>query len=94
MQHVLTPYATAIEPFVWWDNGFSEQELNWLQEQARRADQRAQAGGVKTDEELKQVRRSQVSWLEKNQRPCWRKKIQRPVRITINKSWKTNRKEY
>ncbi len=71
MQHVLTPYAMPIESFVWWEGGFTEQELNWLQEQARKADKRAQAGGMKTEEELKQVRRSQVSWLDKNQETAW-----------------------
>jgi PKHD-type hydroxylase len=71
VQHVLTPYATNIEPFVWWENGFTEQELNWLQERAIKADQRAQAGGMRSEEELKQVRRSQVSWLEKDQETAW-----------------------
>lgn len=71
MQHVLTPYGNFVEPFVWWENGFTEQELNWLQEQARKADQRAQAGGMKSEEELKQVRRSQVSWLNKTPDTAW-----------------------
>jgi PKHD-type hydroxylase len=71
VQHVLTPYAAPVEPFVWWDGGFTEQELNWLQEQAKQAEQRAQAGGVKSDEELKRIRRSQVSWLGKNQETAW-----------------------
>ena len=71
MQHVLTPYSMPIEPFVWWEGGFTEQELNWLQEQARNADQRAQAGDIKTEEELKQVRRSQVSWLQKTPDTAW-----------------------
>jgi len=71
VQHVLTPYSMPIEPFVWWEGGFTEQELNWLQEQARNADQRGQAGGMKTEEELKQVRRSQVSWLQKTPDTAW-----------------------
>ena len=71
MQHLLTPYAMPVEPFVWWEKGFSEQELNWLQEQAIKADQRAQAGGMSSEEELKQVRRSHVSWLQKSQDTAW-----------------------
>jgi len=71
MQHVLTPYSLPIEPFAWWEGGFTEQELNWLQEQAKRADQRAQAGGMRDEEHLKQVRRSQVSWLNKTQETAW-----------------------
>ena len=71
MQHLLTPYSMPVEPFVWWEKGFSEQELNWLQEQAIKADQRAQAGGMSSEEELKQVRRSHVSWLQKSQDTAW-----------------------
>jgi len=71
VQHVLTPYATAIEPFVWWEGGFTEQELNWLQEQAQKADQRAQVGGNPEGENLAKIRRSQISWLNKNQDNAW-----------------------
>ena len=71
MQHVLTPYATAIEPFVWWEGGFTEQELNWLQDRAQKADQQAQVGGDPQGAELAKVRRSQVSWLNKNQDTAW-----------------------
>jgi PKHD-type hydroxylase len=71
VQHVLTPYATAIEPFVWWEGGFTEQELNWLQDRAQKADQQAQVGGDPQGAELAKVRRSQVSWLNKNQDTAW-----------------------
>ncbi len=71
MQHVLTPYAADVEPFVWWENGFTEQELNWLQEQAIKADQQAQVGGGADGVTLKQVRRSQISWLGKAQDTAW-----------------------
>ena len=71
MQHVLTPYAAPIEPFVWWEGAFTEQELNWLQEQARKADQQAQVGGDSQGAELAKVRRSQVSWLNKTPDTAW-----------------------
>jgi len=71
VQHVLTPYAANIEPFVWWENGFTEQELNWLQEQAIKADQRAQVGGSADEETLRQIRRAQVSWLQKTPDTAW-----------------------
>ncbi len=71
MQHMLTPYAANIEQFVWWENGFTEQELNWLQEQAQKAEQRGQAGGANNEGELKQIRRSHVSWLSKNPDTSW-----------------------
>jgi PKHD-type hydroxylase len=71
MQHVLTPYSTAVEPLVWWEGGFNEQELNWLQEQAIKSDERAMAGGLKTKEELEKVRRSHISWMSKTQDTAW-----------------------
>ena len=71
MQHLLTPYSMPVEPFVWWEKGFSEQELNWLQERAIKADQQAQVGGAQSEEQLKQIRRSHVSWLQKNQDTAW-----------------------
>lgn len=71
MQHVLTPYGNFVEPFVWWENGFTEQELIWLQEQARQANQRAQVGGNPTGDDLAKIRRSQVSWLNKTPDTAW-----------------------
>ncbi len=71
MQHVLTPYAMPIEPFVWWESGFTEQELDWLQEQARKADQQAQVGGDPQGPDLAKIRRSQISWLNKTPDTAW-----------------------
>lgn len=70
MQHVLTPYALPVQSFAWWENGFTEQELNWLQERAIKADHQAQVGGV-ANADLAKIRRSRVSWLEKNQETIW-----------------------
>lgn len=71
MKHVLTPYGNFVEPFVWWEGGFTEQELIWLQEQARQANQRAQVGGNPTGDDLAKIRRSQVSWLNKTPDTAW-----------------------
>ena len=71
MQHVLTPYAMPIEPFAWWDDAFTPQELDWLQEQARKADQQAVVGDASGGEELSRIRRSQVSWLNKTSDTAW-----------------------
>ena len=60
-----------IEPFVWWEGAFSEQELNWLQEQAIKADNQAKVGGNPTGEDLAKIRRSQVSWLNKTPDTAW-----------------------
>jgi hypothetical protein len=45
MQYLLTPYAQAQEPFAWWEGAFNEQQLNWLQQQARNWQQKAAVGG-------------------------------------------------
>jgi len=71
MQHVLTPYSMPAEPFAWWEGAFSDQELDWLQGQAQQAGQRAQAGGMKNEEQLKQVRRSHVAWINKTPDTAW-----------------------
>lgn len=71
MQHQLTPYSTGIESFAWWENAFTEEELNWLQHNARQATQQAQVGGNPDKDSLAQIRRSQVSWLSKNTETAW-----------------------
>jgi PKHD-type hydroxylase len=71
MQHLLTPYADEFASFVWWDNGFTDEELDRLQELAKRSNERGQAGGFKDGDELRDVRRSQVSWLNKNPETAW-----------------------
>lgn len=71
MQHILTPYATPIEPFAWWEGAFTDQELDWLQDRAIRADQQAQVGGDSQGDELAMVRRSKVSWLSKEKNNSW-----------------------
>jgi PKHD-type hydroxylase len=71
MQHLLIPYAMPIEPFVWWEGAFNEQELDWLQELAKKADLQGGAGDVKNEDALKQVRRSKVSWVKKTPDTAW-----------------------
>jgi PKHD-type hydroxylase len=71
MQHLLTPHASSIEPFVWWEGAFTEQELGWLQDKAKRADTNAQVGGFRGGEVNKNVRRSQVSWLGNTSDTRW-----------------------
>ena len=67
MQHLLTPYSRKIEPFVWWEGAFTEQELDWLQQKAKEATQEAQVGGVVNQE----VRRSELNWLTKDKECEW-----------------------
>lgn len=71
MQYLLTPHALPIEPWAWWEGAFSEQELNWLQGQAKRAEQNAQVGGGNGPGVNPDVRRSQVSWLNNSADTKW-----------------------
>lgn len=70
MQYVITPFARKVEPFTWWDNGFSAGELDILQNKAKNAGERATvqtgAGTIRTD-----VRRSSVSWADINPENAW-----------------------
>lgn len=67
MLHILTPHTLRVEPFAWWGGAFTEQELNFLQDKAKRAEENAQIGGGGGGEVNPNIRRSQVSWLNKNQ---------------------------
>jgi len=71
MQYLLTPHALPIEPFVWWEGAFTEQELNWLQDKAKRAEQKATVGEDGVGVVNANVRRSQVSWLNNSPDTKW-----------------------
>jgi PKHD-type hydroxylase len=71
MQHLLTPYSRKIEPFAWWEDAFTEQELDWLQEKAKEATQEAKVGGKNDGEVNGQIRRSEINWLYKNSECAW-----------------------
>lgn len=72
MQHVLTPYSNGIPPFVRWEGGFSEQELDVLQHQAKNAQIRANVGGGNADfSVVEKIRRSDVAWVIKNTETEW-----------------------
>ena len=71
MQHLLTPYATRIEPWGWWENAFNNDELNWLQNKAKESQQSAQVGSNVGGVVNSNIRRSQVSWLNNNSDTRW-----------------------
>jgi PKHD-type hydroxylase len=70
MQYVITPGAANIEPFAWWDGAFTDQELDWLQSQAKNATNQGKIGGA-VGGINKDVRRSQVSWLQNSPDTLW-----------------------
>jgi PKHD-type hydroxylase len=71
MQYVLTPHSARVEPFVWWEGAFTEQELDWLQAKAKASEQKATVGAGSGGSIDTDVRRSQVSWLENNPNTKW-----------------------
>ena len=71
MQHLLTPYSKGVEPFAWWDDGFTDEQLDWLQQKAREATQEAQVGGGNGGKVNDKVRRSELSWLNKDTECAW-----------------------
>lgn len=71
MQHLLTPHAQRLEPFVWWEGAFTEQELDWLQQKAKEADLAGSVGGAGSEGVNLNLRRSQVSWLDNNPNTKW-----------------------
>jgi PKHD-type hydroxylase len=71
MQHLLTPYSRKIEPFAWWEGAFTEQQLDWLQQKAKEATQKAQVGGRSGGEVNENVRRSELNWLSKDKDCAW-----------------------
>ena len=71
MQHLLTPHVRKIEPFAWWEGAFTDQELDWLQQKAKKATQEAQVGEVNGAEVNDNVRRSELNWLHKDPDCAW-----------------------
>ena len=66
MQHLLTPYSNGTPPFVRWEGGFEEQELDWLQQEAKSAQSRATVGRASADYDVSHIRRSNVKWIRKD----------------------------
>lgn len=71
MQYLLTPYTEPIEPFVWWEGAFTEQELDQLQQQAKAATSNAQVGVGNSGGVDKNIRRSQINWINNTPETAW-----------------------
>lgn len=72
MQYMLTPYSIKSEPYAWWENAFTGQELDWLQQKAREANQQAWVGnGTEKGGYAPEVRRSELNWLNNDNETQW-----------------------
>lgn len=88
MQYLLTPFSKKIEPFVWWDGAFTEEELNWLQEKARGAKQDASVGGGPGNNGFNpDVRRSKVDWLSNTSETLWVFEKLAKIASKLNADW-------
>jgi PKHD-type hydroxylase len=78
MIHIFKPTAKKIENWAWWNEAFSNEELDWLQNKARNALITATVGGalpvatMATTENINyNTRRSYVDWLQKTEESAW-----------------------
>ena len=71
MEHLLTPFSSDINHSAWWDDGFTEEELDWLQGEARKADQTAHIRGPDTSCVDNSTRRSTVKWISSSENTRW-----------------------
>jgi len=71
MQHLLIPSSKKIEPFAWWEGGFTKEQLDWLQNKAKESVIPATVGGKQSSSPNLDIRRSELSWLYKNQESDW-----------------------
>jgi PKHD-type hydroxylase len=73
MQHMLTPYSNKLPAFARWEGGFNDQELDWLQHQAKNAQTRGGLGEDNIDSGpfADQMRRSSVAWIVKDSKTEW-----------------------
>lgn len=71
MEYLLTPYSDKIESFAYWENAFNSEELNYLQNLAKKSDEYAHVSGGQNGIVNEEVRRSKVTWLNNNRDSEW-----------------------
>lgn len=63
MQYVLTPYTNILPSYSIWENGFNNEELDFLQQQAFKSTQDALTSDSNDPKEIAHIRRSKVNWI-------------------------------
>jgi len=72
MEFVLTPYSGIHTPFAYWDDVFTREELDWLQNKAKEESKMAFVGGGSGESRIdNDIRRSNVNWLPYNLQSSW-----------------------
>ena len=71
MQYLLTPYSEKTEFFAWWEGAFTEEQLNFLQKEARNYQSKALVGGGVDGRLDLDYRRSGLSWMPNTPETQW-----------------------
>lgn len=71
MEHFIAPYCKGVNPFAWWDNAFTVQELDWLQQKATEATQAATIKSYENGVVDEKTRRSEVNWMHNTPETEW-----------------------
>lgn len=72
MQHLITPISNQETGLCWWEDAFTEEELDILQRLVLEQKGRATVGtGDMPDNEVGKIRRSNVGWLSKTKEQAW-----------------------
>lgn len=82
MEYVITPFTEQQNKFYYWENAFTSNELNYLENLAKNSKQDAEVG----DDEsvVKSIRRSKISWMYYTAETDWVFKRLSHVVSTIN----------
>lgn len=70
MFYNLTPHTGNHTAWAYWDNAFSNSELDFLQNEAKKSSQIGTTGSV-NQEAVTDLRRSNIEWLELNENTEW-----------------------
>ena len=71
MQYLLTPHTCNHSSYTYWDNAFSDEQLNYLQYICKEKTERAQVGSGTGGVVDSNIRRSDVGWLTNTPEHTW-----------------------
>lgn len=71
MQYLLNPYTDNLPNYSYWENAFDNNELDFLQQQAKNSTQPGLVGGINDPNEIINMRRSTVNWISYDSNLKW-----------------------
>lgn len=71
MQYLLTPYNENRPPFAYWENAFTQDQIDWIKQKAVEKSNPAQVGGGGDGMVQPGIRRSMVGWMDYNPESAW-----------------------